>query len=69
VLRIATWNPVVMLGLDKDLGTIAPGKLADFFIVDGDPLRDMREIRTVSTVIKDGKVYDSKELLREIGIR
>jgi imidazolonepropionase-like amidohydrolase len=69
VLRIATWNPVKMLGLEKDHGTIEAGKLADFFLVDGDPLRDMSDIRKVSIVLKDGKVFESKKLLAEVGIQ
>jgi imidazolonepropionase-like amidohydrolase len=41
----------------EDLGTIAPGKIADVIVVDGDPLRSMESLRHVVHVIKDGTVY------------
>lgn len=69
VLRIATLHPAQMLGLEKDHGTVSEGKLADFVIVDGDPLRNMRDIRKVVTVVKDGRVYDAKALYAEVGVR
>ena len=69
VLRIATLHPAQMLGLEKDHGTVSAGKLADFVIVDGDPLRNMRDIRNVVTVVKDGRVYDAKALYAEVGVR
>ena len=45
---------------DDQLGTIAPGKLADLDIVDGDPATNISDVRKVVTVIKDGKVFDPK---------
>jgi imidazolonepropionase-like amidohydrolase len=42
----------------KDLGRIETGKLADVIIVNDDPTRDILNLRTISTVIKDGKVQD-----------
>lgn len=44
------------LGLADCVGTLAPGKLADLVIVDGNPLVDMAAMRRVHTVIKDGEV-------------
>jgi imidazolonepropionase-like amidohydrolase len=41
VIRWATVNGAALLGLGDDLGTIAPGKLADVIVVDGDPLADI----------------------------
>ncbi len=49
------------VGLEDDLGVIAPGKLADIIILDEDPLADIRVLqggRHLTTVIKDGKVVD-----------
>jgi hypothetical protein len=68
VLRIATLNSVINLGLEKDLGTVSEGKYADFVIIDGDPLTNMSDIRNVVTVVKDGKVFDSKKLFAEVGV-
>ena len=69
VLRIATLVPAQVLKRDNDLGTIEPGKLADFIIVDGDPTKNISDIRRVVRVVKDGKVYDPKAIYRELGVR
>lgn len=55
-IRAATYWPALMLK-QPDLGVIAPGKLADVIVVDGDPLTDMTAMRHVVHVIKDGKVW------------
>jgi imidazolonepropionase-like amidohydrolase len=69
VLRIATLTAAQVAKRDQDLGTIEPGKLADFIIVDGDPTRNISDIRRVVTVVKDGKVFDPREIYGELGIR
>ena len=43
--------------IDRELGTIEPGKRADLIAVDGDPLQDMAALGRVSLVMKDGVVY------------
>ncbi|HEX6086489.1 MAG TPA: amidohydrolase family protein [Thermoanaerobaculia bacterium] len=67
-LRIATLVPAQVLKRDADLGTIEPGKLADFIIVDGDPTRNISDIRKVVRVVKDGKVFDPAAIYRELGV-
>jgi len=44
----------------RDLGTIEVGKLADVILVNGDPLKDIRVMRNVDTVIQDGEIVDTK---------
>ena len=68
VLRMATWTPALVMGVDKDRGVIAPGKLADMILVDGDPTEDIRDINNITTVIKGGKVYDPTAIERALGI-
>lgn len=68
VLRIATLVPAQILKRENDLGTIEAGKLADFIIVDGNPLENISDIRKVSRVVKDGKVYVPAEIYRELGV-
>ena len=46
-----------ILGVEKTLGTIEPGKLADIIVVDGNPLFDITALARVEVVVKDGKVY------------
>ena len=55
VLRMATWTPALVMGVNKDRGVIAAGKLADMILVDGDPTQNIRDINNITTVIKDGK--------------
>jgi imidazolonepropionase-like amidohydrolase len=55
-IRAATYWPARMLK-QPNLGTIAPGKLADLIVVDGDPLSDITALRHVVHVIKDGRQY------------
>jgi imidazolonepropionase-like amidohydrolase len=55
VIQAATLWPARFLRVDRDLGTLAAGRLADIIAVRGDPLSDMRAMRDVEIVIKDGK--------------
>jgi imidazolonepropionase-like amidohydrolase len=68
VLRMATWTPALVMGVDKDRGVIAPGKLADMILVEGDPMKNIRDINNITTVIKSGKVYDPAEIEKALGI-
>jgi imidazolonepropionase-like amidohydrolase len=43
VLRMATAGGAIALGLERDLGTLEEGKLADFVVVDGDPLTHIED--------------------------
>jgi imidazolonepropionase-like amidohydrolase len=68
VLRMATLTPALVMGVDKDRGVIAAGKLADMVLVDGDPTKNIADIRKVSTVLKGGKVYDPAAIEKSLGI-
>jgi imidazolonepropionase-like amidohydrolase len=41
--------------MERDLGSIAPGKLADLVAVEGDPLQEIEKLRSVRGVIKAGR--------------
>jgi imidazolonepropionase-like amidohydrolase/Tol biopolymer transport system component len=67
-LRTATINPAITLGLDGDIGSIAPGKLADLVVLDGDPLKDIKATMSVRYTMANGRLYDSATM-NEIGHR
>jgi imidazolonepropionase-like amidohydrolase len=55
----STKNTAFAMGLEDDLGTLQPGKLADVIILTSDPLADIRVLQGgqhLATVIKDGKI-------------
>jgi imidazolonepropionase-like amidohydrolase len=56
ILKAATVNGARWLGKEDEFGTIEPGKRAHLMLVDGDPLEDIKEIRNVVLVVKDGVV-------------
>jgi imidazolonepropionase-like amidohydrolase len=56
------------MGVDKDRGVIAPGKLADMILVDGDPTQNIQDTSRITTVIKGGKVYDPAAIETALGI-
>jgi Tol biopolymer transport system component/imidazolonepropionase-like amidohydrolase len=64
VLRTATIVSAEATGVGADLGSIEPGKLADLVVIDGNPLTNIRDLRRVKLVIKDGNVYEGGALLR-----
>ena len=64
VLRFATADSAAALGLHQDLGTIEPGKLADFVFLNGNPLVRIQDSLTIESVIKNGLWIDRETLLK-----
>ena len=69
VLKRATWDMAEYLGSEQSLGSIEARKLADFFIVDGDPTKDLGVLKQVRLVVKNGVVYAPSEIHARYGIR
>jgi imidazolonepropionase-like amidohydrolase len=59
-IKAATVNAAKLLRKESDLGSVERGKLADLIAVQGDPLKDMKILESVSWVMKDGKVIKSE---------
>jgi imidazolonepropionase-like amidohydrolase len=57
VIQAATVNAAALLRKDKDLGSVAAGKIADVVAVPGNPIDDISLMKRVSFVMKDGVVY------------
>ncbi|MGB9122770.1 MAG: amidohydrolase family protein [Candidatus Angelobacter sp.] len=68
VLQLATLGAARVVKRDSKLGSIAPGKLADVILVDGNPASQISDIRRVRTVVKDGVVFQVADLDRALGV-
>lgn len=64
-LQSATTESARMLGMEADIGRLAPGKFADIVAVDANPVKDIKALRTISFVMKGGAVVrdDKAEVL------
>ena len=69
VLAWGTQGMADYVGQGKELGSIEPGKLADFFLVPGDPTENLKAIKKISMVVKDGVVYFPSDIYPAFGIK
>lgn len=69
VLRIATWNGARVAGASATAGSIERGKVADLILVDGDPSRQISDIRRTVLVLKGGVAYSPAELYEAMGFK
>ncbi|WP_411291342.1 amidohydrolase family protein [Sphingorhabdus sp.] len=56
-IQAATMNAATLLGIDKEVGSLEPGKAADLIAVAGDPIADITVLKSVRFVMKDGRVF------------
>ena len=67
-LATATINPATVYGMADKTGSLAKGKLAELALIDGDPSKDITELRQVELVMRDGKLMKASELRSALGI-
>ena len=60
-LFTATGGAAALLGIEERVGTIGAGMAADFLLLDGDPLADIRNTRRIWLVVKDGIVLGTRQ--------
>jgi imidazolonepropionase-like amidohydrolase len=68
ILARATQETARYTGQDQRLGSIEKGKLADFFLIPGDPTKSIKAIKTIRMVVKDGTFYFPSEVYPKFGI-
>ncbi len=66
ILVDATIGGARMLGMDRQLGTIEPGKLADLVLLEKDPLTDVEHLSHAWRVVRAGHVYDPAVLMADV---
>ena len=69
ILKRATLDSAHYVSQDQRMGSIEKGKLADFFLIPGDPLKNLKAIKTISMVVKDGTFYYPSEVYPKFGIQ
>ncbi|MFN4102137.1 MAG: amidohydrolase family protein, partial [Pararhodobacter sp.] len=69
ILARATFEQADFMGLGAELGSIEPGKKADFFLVPGNPVEDLKAIKTIRLVSKGDTIYFPSEIYPYFGIR
>jgi Amidohydrolase family len=68
-IRMATLDAARSMKQEKKSGSIAVGKNADLFVVDGDPLAHIEDIGNVSSTMRGGVVFASAPLYEAVGVR
>jgi imidazolonepropionase-like amidohydrolase/Tol biopolymer transport system component len=67
-IRCATMNGASYLGMDREIGSLEPGKLADLIVMNQNPLDDIRYSDNIKYVMVNGRLYNA-ESMNEIGNR
>ena len=59
-IKAATTSAADLLDMSSQIGSVSKGKFADIVAVDGDPLTDIKTMKNMAFVMKEGKVYTNQ---------
>ncbi len=65
-VKICSLNAAQYMGRDNEIGSIAEGKRADLVLINGDPEKQIKDIRKTEIVFKNGIGFDSKKLFEAV---
>jgi imidazolonepropionase-like amidohydrolase len=65
-VQILSANGAKVIGVDRELGTVEPGKIADLVVIDGDPVANPMDFDKAQLVFKGGIGYDSAKLIAAV---
>ena len=68
-IQAATITPARVMKLDQETGSIEAGKRADLIVLDANPLANISNIRTVRSVVTQGRMFESAKLWESVGFR
>ena len=63
-IQTATIIPARVMKMDRDVGTVESGKVADLLVLDADPLANIANIRRTTWVVRAGRMYEPRQLRR-----
>ena len=66
-IRAGTLNGARALGMDRDIGSLEVGKLADMVVMTANPLDNIRNTTSIAYTVANGRVYDNR--MNEVGRR
>src|SRR5262249_8643715 len=69
VIQCATIGSARAMNLERESGTIEPGKRADMILVEGNPLANISDLRRVARVIANGRMYNPSRLSQLVGFK
>ncbi|HEY1957319.1 MAG TPA: amidohydrolase family protein [Polyangiaceae bacterium] len=68
-LKMDTIDAARAMKVDKKTGSIAPGKVADLVVVDGDPLAKISDVEKVVSTMRGGVLYASEPVFASVGVK
>lgn len=68
-LQVATWSAAKIARVDADRGSVSAGKRSDLILIDGDPTRDIGDIRKIALVLQGQTAYFPSEVYEALGVK